>query len=709
MSISQWLSNASFWPQHSNSTWSEYAPLCYWLVEQVRPPIIVEIGPPELGSASSFCYALDRLNLRSSLCYSIRDAEVESSSGFPIQAEKDEPRKQRVNRQDILSVGYEKPEIIRGKTIDILSIADVDLIAAHVDLRLWLETVSEDAVVLVQGIGPEIASRRTRSIWRDLSHGRASLEFYHGRGAGLVLERKSQSSVAAAIEAIRDPAEANEVRLAYQRLGAIWSDEGAGFVEALNVEVAQLRERVRDLKGSLTEKNRQVIERVSMHESMFNNMLQQRNAQIEIQKEIVNRLGQEKKVLEQRIKTLRTRNARQARRLKTYDANGGSVTISFPRFGRSKLVEGEREEVRLPPQEAPNASNSGAQQTPEIQSPGPESLIRKCRELLKQNDPAAAVHVLEEAEDRLSRTEWSRTAHALKGICMLRLGNFANARQVWKEYWDKGMSDPFFRRLPGRHSTIVRQREPNRHQFETLSITAQADQPAAGRFCVYTALFGDYDVLRSPLYKPDNVDFICFSDKPRVAPGWDVRIVEPEFDDPAKCNRKLKILPHRHLPDFDHSIYIDANVILTGNMNWLRSNWLADETFAAWRHPDRDDVYLECEAVLAGFRRPPDGIIDQYEAFKAAHLPANSGLIEACFLWRSHEDTSVRALMDDWWGHVDHHGARDQPGLGFLMWKTGTRPRVFPLSQGNSRSNSYTQKLPHLETQAPRAKTGVVG
>ena len=48
------------------------------------------------------------------------------------------------------------------------------------------------------------------------------------------------------------------------------------------------------------------------------------------------------------------------------------------------------------------------------------------------------------------------------------------------------------------------------------------------RIVVYTAIFGDYDDLYEPMVKPDNVDYVCFTDsKTLKSDVWDVRYSLP--------------------------------------------------------------------------------------------------------------------------------------------------------------------------------------
>src|SRR5205085_856941 len=86
------------------------------------------------------------------------------------------------------------------------------------------------------------------------------------------------------------------------------------------------------------------------------------------------------------------------------------------------------------------------------------------------------------------------------------------------------------------------------HEIFPISVRGDFfDKGVDGRFCVYTALFGDYDELRPPLYVPPGLNFICFSDRRRDVSGWEVRVLDLEFDNPVLNNRIIKILPYDYL------------------------------------------------------------------------------------------------------------------------------------------------------------------
>ena len=223
-----------------------------------------------------------------------------------------------------------------------------------------------------------------------------------------------------------------------------------------------------------------------------------------------------------------------------------------------------------------------------------------------------------------------------------------------------------------------------------------ANRNAAGneRICVYTALFGGYDELRPPAYKPPGLDFICFSDRPLAAPGlgrpprrFSYRLAGDE--EPAAQDVAVrKVLRIRFLP------LPRLECRLARRPSHLYWRWLRGQPFVAWRHPQRSSAFDELEVLLASSRADPSGIIDQYVLFAEQGVPERADDRSEFPLAGSPRPPSP--------GLMQRVGTPDQPselagsaGLAYLMWKTGIQPAVLPDHLGTSRDNEYTRKFAH--------------
>jgi TOD1/MUCI70, glycosyltransferase-like domain len=113
------------------------------------------------------------------------------------------------------------------------------------------------------------------------------------------------------------------------------------------------------------------------------------------------------------------------------------------------------------------------------------------------------------------------------------------------------------------------------------------------RLCVYTALTGDYEILNEqPSAKNSGIPFICFTDNPDLrSETWEVRTVSCLFEnDPVRGQREIKLQPHKYLPEFDVSLYIDNSVILIEQPEAVFQRYFPASGLALTRHSFRDKV-----------------------------------------------------------------------------------------------------------------------
>ena len=60
---------------------------------------------------------------------------------------------------------------------------------------------------------------------------------------------------------------------------------------------------------------------------------------------------------------------------------------------------------------------------------------------------------------------------------------------------------------------------------------------------------------------------------------WEVRLVTRYYIDGARDNRLYKILPHRHLADYDMSVCIDADVLISKDIGIIVEEHLKENMF----------------------------------------------------------------------------------------------------------------------------------
>ena len=215
------------------------------------------------------------------------------------------------------------------------------------------------------------------------------------------------------------------------------------------------------------------------------------------------------------------------------------------------------------------------------------------------------------------------------------------------------------------------------------------------KIAIYTALVGNYDALLQPAVIDPGFDYVCFSDcikGPRVG-VWEIRPIPFSSPSHTRVARFPKLQPHIVLPEYEYSVWIDANVLIKGGEFYEKVNAkIAEGTKMAFvPHPSRDCVYEEIAQcfrdVRIGFREA----LRQRRHLLAMGYPEHWGLMETNVVLRRHCDPDVVRISNDWWEELQNYTFRDQLSQMPVCWKDGIRPDLL-LGEGNNARN-----VPYLE------------
>jgi len=214
---------------------------------------------------------------------------------------------------------------------------------------------------------------------------------------------------------------------------------------------------------------------------------------------------------------------------------------------------------------------------------------------------------------------------------------------------------------------------------------------------IYTAIFGGYDQLPDPTFKPKDWDFICFTDSDIQSDIWDIRKVPAIYEDSTRNARKYKVLPHRWFPDYDYSLWVDGNIIIRDNINDLIPNYLQKVNLAVHDHNQnlldpRNCVYKEAEIIFhfgkinGNYKDNPILIKNQMEKYIKEQYPPNNSLAVTMQLLRRHNEKDCIKAMEQWWEEIKYGSKRDQLSFNYSLWKTNMSFNYF---KGDSRNNKY--------------------
>jgi hypothetical protein len=201
------------------------------------------------------------------------------------------------------------------------------------------------------------------------------------------------------------------------------------------------------------------------------------------------------------------------------------------------------------------------------------------------------------------------------------------------------------------------------------------------RKVVYTCVTAGYSVL--PVRPQSGWDYVCFSEERIDIAGWrmqpipaDAFMVEHDLrpGDKAKTSKCIKLLPHRFLPDYDVSIWIDATLAFRPkiDLDALLDRFLASgKSFQVRAHPYRRCTYDEALQVHRNGKDTAANVLRLVEFLKQNRFPRNLGLTENNFLLRLHHDPRVIRFSERWWKLVQEFSRRDQLTFMFAAWREG--------------------------------------
>ena len=185
-------------------------------------------------------------------------------------------------------------------------------------------------------------------------------------------------------------------------------------------------------------------------------------------------------------------------------------------------------------------------------------------------------------------------------------------------------------------------------------------------------MFGYSEAFNDFAYERDErIDYICFTDDPDLrSDNWQITLRSCEMLDAARAAKRIKALPHRFLPEYDWSLYIDNTVRLKRSPRELFEQYLApaESPLVCFRHPWRDCVYDEAEAVIEYGYDDPDRVRRQMAFYRHLGYPAKAGLAKNTLLLRRHRDPVLAPVMERWHQQVLFHSLRDQLSLNPVAW-----------------------------------------
>ncbi|MEA2112501.1 MAG: DUF616 domain-containing protein [Patescibacteria group bacterium] len=238
---------------------------------------------------------------------------------------------------------------------------------------------------------------------------------------------------------------------------------------------------------------------------------------------------------------------------------------------------------------------------------------------------------------------------------------------------------------------------------------------------IYTAIFGGKDNLTEPEFIPDNCDFICFTDSDFQSDIWEVRKVEQTFNDPVRNARMYKVLPHKFLPKYEYSVWVDGNMVVRGDVNQLIKKYLSKVNLTIFDHTQLtrrffklfwkkdknqcyDCIYTEAEKLIqmnneGNYKDDSNLIKNQIEKYRNEGYPEHNGLVSSMVILRRHNEKDIINTMNIWWNEIENNSRRDQLSFNYSAWRSKLD---FVYMKGDSRRNKYFLHKQHKTRVNPK-------
>lgn len=198
---------------------------------------------------------------------------------------------------------------------------------------------------------------------------------------------------------------------------------------------------------------------------------------------------------------------------------------------------------------------------------------------------------------------------------------------------------------------------------------------------------GKFDNLKDPLVITPNVDYICFTDNPKISSKiW--KIIQLEQDENSrKFARRLKILGHEVIQEYDYSIWIDGNIQIKKDLTSLIKDYFINKKvdLATFKHPIRNCIYEEAVECAAAHADNASSISRQVKFLINNDYPVNSGLVESNVLFKKNKSIIAQDFLKRWWHFVENITIRDQLSFNFVLSDSNVNFEYLP---GNSRGKS---------------------
>lgn len=211
----------------STSAWFGHIPFAHWLIRNLKPRVIVELGTHAGVSYSAFCAAVHRDEL-GTRCFAVDTWKGDSHAGhYPEEVYKNlnvYNEKHYGSFSTLLRRSFDDAvELFEDKSIDLLHIDGFHSYeAVSHDYNTWKKKLSDRAVVLFHDTNEYHEGFGVHRFWAEIRRDNSNFEFLHSHGLGILCTGTSVPKALIDLCELNNE-QTNRLRLRFQLLGERWS------------------------------------------------------------------------------------------------------------------------------------------------------------------------------------------------------------------------------------------------------------------------------------------------------------------------------------------------------------------------------------------------------------------------------------------------------------------------------------------------------
>lgn len=202
------------------------------------------------------------------------------------------------------------------------------------------------------------------------------------------------------------------------------------------------------------------------------------------------------------------------------------------------------------------------------------------------------------------------------------------------------------------------------------------------KICIYTCITGDYDDLKELKQTEVGIDYFCFTNNDKIKSNtWNVVYIEDNTLNNHMLSRKIKMLGHPMINQYDICVWIDANVVIRSSiLDFLNQGCdLEQYDFVAFQHEERNCIYEEGLACVKLRREKKEIIETQLQFYEEQQFPKQFGLCEMTVFVKKPKNELVQKTMNLWFDMIQKYSKRDQMSFMYAIYKTGLPIQVLQI------------------------------